>query len=105
MSLAARARSLSLAAHEISASMRYGRMSVERAAAAALEKARTIGGSDGLIAIGRRGNFTLPFNTPGMYRGWIGPEGEPWVFIYRDQRRYCFRTGSTHRRNRLKEKS
>jgi beta-aspartyl-peptidase (threonine type) len=71
-------------AHNISALMQYGGMSVEKAAADALEKAHKIGGTGGLIAIDRRGNFTLPFNTSGMYRGWIGPEGEPQVFIYKD---------------------
>jgi L-asparaginase / beta-aspartyl-peptidase len=71
-------------AHEISASMKHGGKSIENAASEALENARKIGGTGGLIAIDRRGNFTLPFNTSGMYRGWIGPEGEPQVFIYRD---------------------
>jgi beta-aspartyl-peptidase (threonine type) len=25
----------------------------------------------------------MPFNTPGMYRGWIGADGVPHVAIYR----------------------
>jgi beta-aspartyl-peptidase (threonine type) len=29
----------------------------------------TLGGTGGLVAIDRRGNVALPFNTPGMYRG------------------------------------
>jgi beta-aspartyl-peptidase (threonine type) len=74
----------SVVAHDISAMMQYGGKTVETAAAAALEKALKIGGSGGLIAIDRRGNFAMPFNTSGMYRGWIGPEGQPQVFIYKD---------------------
>ncbi|HYH87437.1 MAG TPA: isoaspartyl peptidase/L-asparaginase [Pyrinomonadaceae bacterium] len=73
----------SVVAHDISAMMQYGGKSVEQAAAAALEKARKIGGTGGLIAIDRGGNFAMPFNTSGMYRGWIGPEGQAQVSIYK----------------------
>jgi beta-aspartyl-peptidase (threonine type) len=54
------------------------------ATAAAIEKVGKIGGTGGLIALDRRGNFTTPFNTSGMYRGWIGPDGRPQVAIYKD---------------------
>jgi L-asparaginase / beta-aspartyl-peptidase len=71
-------------AHDISAQMRYAGKSVERAAADSLEKVAKIGGTGGLIALDRRGNFAMPFNTSGMYRGWIGADGQPHVLIYRD---------------------
>ncbi|HZB43721.1 MAG TPA: isoaspartyl peptidase/L-asparaginase [Pyrinomonadaceae bacterium] len=71
-------------AHEVSARMRHARESVEHAAAAALEKARKLGGTGGLIALDRRGNFTMPFNTSGMYRGAVGADGRPRVSIYKD---------------------
>src|SRR5215213_8881582 len=71
-------------AHEVSARMRYAGESVERAAAAALEKARKLGGTGGLIALDRRGNFTMPFNTSGMYRGVVGADGRPRASIYKD---------------------
>jgi len=74
----------SAVAHDISAMMGYGGRSVEQAAAAALEKVGKIGGTGGLIALDRRGNFSMPFNTSGMYRGWIGPDGRPHVLIYKD---------------------
>ena len=74
----------SVVAHDISAMMQYGGKSVEAAAAAVLEKVGKIGGTGGLIAIDRRGNFTMPFSTSGMYRGWIGTDGQPHVLIYRD---------------------
>ena len=71
-------------AHDVSAQMRYGGKTVERAAADSLEKVGKIGGTGGLIALDRRGNFAMPFNTSGMYRGWIGADGQPHVLIYRD---------------------
>jgi len=74
----------SAVAHDISARMGYGGKSLEQAAAAALEKVGRIGGTGGLIAIDRRGNFAMPFNTSGMYRGWIGADGRPHVLIYKE---------------------
>jgi L-asparaginase / beta-aspartyl-peptidase len=71
-------------AHDISAQMRYAGKSVERAAADSLEKVAKIGGTGGLIALDRRGNFAMPFNTSGMYRGFVGADGQPHVLIYRD---------------------
>lgn len=71
-------------AHEISAAMEHGGRTLEDAARLALEKARRLGGAGGLIAIDRRGRFATPFNTSGMYRGHIGPDGRPQVAIYGD---------------------
>jgi beta-aspartyl-peptidase (threonine type) len=71
-------------AHEVSSRMRHAGESVERAAAGALEKVGKLGGTGGLIALDRRGNFTTPFNTSGMYRGAVGPDGRPRVSIYKD---------------------
>jgi beta-aspartyl-peptidase (threonine type) len=71
-------------AHSVSAGMEHGRLPLEEAARLALEKSRRLGGTGGLIAIDRRGNFTTPFNTSGMYRGHIGPDGRPEVAIYSD---------------------
>ena len=71
-------------AHEVSSRMRHARESVERAAAGALESVGKMGGTGGLIALDRHGNFTMPFNTSGMYRGVVGPDGRPRVLIYRD---------------------
>ena len=74
----------SAVAHDVSARMLYAGKTVERAAAEALEKVGKLGGTGGLIALDRRGNFTTPFNTSGMYRGHVGPDGQPHVLIYRD---------------------
>jgi len=71
-------------AHDVSAAMQYGGRSVGEAARLVLEKVGRLGGGGGLIAIDRRGQFTTPFNTSGMYRGHVGPDGRPRVAIYRD---------------------
>lgn len=71
-------------AHDISAAMQYGGHPVGEAARLVLEKVGRLGGGGGLIAIDRRGNFTTPFNTSGMYRGHIGPDGQAQVAIYSD---------------------
>jgi beta-aspartyl-peptidase (threonine type) len=38
--------------------------------------------SGGMCALGADGTVELGFNTPGMYRGWIGEDGEPHVAIW-----------------------
>jgi beta-aspartyl-peptidase (threonine type) len=41
-----------------------------------------LGGSGGAIVLGADGSFAMPFNTGGMYRGWIDGDGEPHVAIW-----------------------
>jgi beta-aspartyl-peptidase (threonine type) len=48
-----------------------------------LDKVAKLGGTGGLIAIDRQGNVTLPFNTSGMYRGYVDPNGKFVVEIYK----------------------
>ena len=36
----------------------------------------------GVIAMDSGGNIAMPFNTPGMYRGWIGPDGAVTIAIF-----------------------
>ena len=40
------------------------------------------GGDGGAIAMGADGSVAFPFNTEGMYRGWIGPDGVPHVAVF-----------------------
>lgn len=43
-----------------------------------------LGGDGGAIILGADGSVAMPFNTQGMYRGWIGEDGVPHVAIYSD---------------------
>src|SRR6266542_965583 len=61
---------------------RLGGMSLKDAAQAAMDKGAKLGGTGGLIAIDGQGNVTLPFNTAGMYRGYVDPNGKCVVEIY-----------------------
>ncbi len=63
--------------------MEYRGMSLEEAAQTVLDKVAKLGGAGGLIAIDHRGNITLPFNSSGMYRGYVDPNGKFVVEIYR----------------------
>ena len=71
------------AARDVSALMECRSMSLKDAAQAALDKVAKLGGTGGLIAIDRQGNIALPFNTSGMYRGYVDPNGKLVVEIYK----------------------
>jgi beta-aspartyl-peptidase (threonine type) len=71
------------AAHEVSALMQYREMQLKEAAQTALDAVKQLGGSGGLIAIDRKGEIALPFNTNGMYRGYVDPNGKFVVEIYK----------------------
>jgi L-asparaginase / beta-aspartyl-peptidase len=75
-----------LAAHSIAAQIEHRGWSVERAAEHAVHgKLAALGGTGGVIAIDRTGRFAMPFNTPGMYRGHVGADGQPVTLIYGDE--------------------
>jgi len=70
-------------AYDISAMMEYKNMTVVAAAKAAIEKVGDMGGDGGLIALDKKGNVTMAFNTEGMYRGTITENGIIEVLIYK----------------------
>jgi beta-aspartyl-peptidase (threonine type) len=70
-------------AYNISALMELKGMPLAEAAQAALDKAAKLGGTGGLIAIDKDGNFAMPFNTSGMYRGKVDADGKISVDIYK----------------------
>ena len=72
------------ATYDVAARMRYLHEDSRTAAASVMDKLGTMGGHGGLIVLDRQGNVSLPFNTEGMYRGRIGPDGRACVDIYRD---------------------
>lgn len=71
------------AAFDVSARMLYlGRTAAAAAAEVVNERLPAAGGRGGMIVLDRRGNFALPFNTDGMYRGWAGDDGRLQTAIY-----------------------
>ncbi|MDX1624259.1 MAG: isoaspartyl peptidase/L-asparaginase [Gemmatimonadota bacterium] len=63
-------------AHDICARVRYTGATVREAAETViLEDLVEIGASGGVIVLDDEGAFATPFNTAGMLRGWIGPDG------------------------------
>ncbi|HVU36116.1 MAG TPA: isoaspartyl peptidase/L-asparaginase [Opitutaceae bacterium] len=71
------------AAHDLAARLRYQGTPLADAAAAVLrDRIKAVGGRGGLIALDAGGRFTLPFNTQGMYRGWIGDDARGATGIY-----------------------
>src|SRR5438067_1293095 len=72
-------------AHEISTLIEHRGVSLREAAESALAKSQKLGGSGGLIAVDKNGNVALPFNTSGMYRGFLREDGTFVVHIYRDR--------------------
>jgi beta-aspartyl-peptidase (threonine type) len=71
--------------HEISAAMEYGGLRVDRAARRGIEKVEELGGDGGVIALDAGGNLAMPFNTEGMYRGYVTRSGEVVTKIYGDE--------------------
>jgi beta-aspartyl-peptidase (threonine type) len=70
-------------AKTISDLMEYKGLSVAEAAKIVQDKIAKMGGDGGLIALDRKGNVTMPFNTEGMYRGCITADGKVEVYIYK----------------------
>jgi beta-aspartyl-peptidase (threonine type) len=71
-------------AHDIAALYKYRGMSVDLAGNEVIHhKLKDGGGEGGAIILDGKGNFAMPFNSEGMYRGWIGADGVPHVLIYK----------------------
>jgi L-asparaginase / beta-aspartyl-peptidase len=69
-------------ARDVSAQMEYKGTTVQEATAASLEKVAKLGGDGGMVAIDRHGNVAMPFNTPGMYRGFQLSTGTSAIEIF-----------------------
>jgi beta-aspartyl-peptidase (threonine type) len=66
--------------HEVASRVDYLRESLERATEKVIMedlKRHDIGA--GLVAVGADGTIAAPYNTDGMFRGWVTPEGEFFV--------------------------
>ncbi len=73
-----------LVAYDISAMVEYkGSPFVEAADYVVNDKLKSKGGSGGIIGVDKYGNIAMPFNTAGMYRGYVLPDGEIKTFLYK----------------------
>lgn len=71
-------------AHDICARMTYGEQPLDAAAEeVVMRRVPALGGDGGVIAIDPAGNISMPFNTSGMYRGWIASDGSRGTAIFR----------------------
>src|SRR5581483_9821377 len=70
----------SSAAHAVSALMEHAGLDLRTAAGQMI--GRRLPGKGGLIALDAHGNVALPFNTEGMYRGWLDADGARHTAIY-----------------------
>jgi beta-aspartyl-peptidase (threonine type) len=71
-----------VAAHEVAARLRHAGQSLAAAAAAVVAELAQFGGSGGVVAVDRHGNLALPFNSVGMYRGFVAGDGAVCTAIF-----------------------
>lgn len=73
-------------AHDICARVAYRGDTLAVAADEVVNKVvPKMGGDGGAIALDKDGNIAMPFNTSGMYRAWIKPDGSRGTAIYDDE--------------------
>lgn len=75
---------LGVTAYDIAARMKYKNLGLSDAARETIKHLTEIGGEGGLIAVDALGNVTLPFNSAGMYRGFVTSENDLNIEIYRN---------------------
>ncbi len=70
-------------AHDIHAMVDYKRWTVERASDFIIQrKLNYFDVNGGVIVLDKNGEIAMPFNTPGMYRGYLKSTGEQSVMLY-----------------------
>ena len=70
-------------AHDICARMNYlGQSPAQAGEEVIVKQVPALGGDGGAIILSADGRAATPFNTEGMYRGWIGADGVPHVAIF-----------------------
>lgn len=71
-------------AYDVIALMNYKGLSIKDASQEVINKQSEFGGKGGLIALDKDGNVAMPFNTAGMYRGYITESGEILIQLYEE---------------------
>lgn len=69
-------------AAQIAHRIRFGGESLERACVAALDEVRALKGEGGLIAVDAEGRIAMPFNSAGMKRAAVYPDGRIEVEVF-----------------------
>ncbi|MFC4729633.1 isoaspartyl peptidase/L-asparaginase family protein [Coralloluteibacterium thermophilus] len=73
-------------AHDICARAEYLGVSVADAAdEVVMRRVSALGGDGGVITLDAQGRVGLPFNTSGMYRGWVAADGSRGTAIFREE--------------------
>ena len=74
---------LGVTAYDVAARMKYKNLPLEDAARETIERLSQIKGDGGLIAVDTKGNVTMPFNSEGMYRGFVTATDQFSISIYK----------------------
>ncbi|WP_242104667.1 isoaspartyl peptidase/L-asparaginase [Lysobacter sp. M2-1] len=73
-------------AHDICARVAYKGDTLQQAADEVVMKVvPELGGDGGVIALDKDGNIAMPFNTSGMYRGWVKKDGSRGTAVFLDE--------------------
>ena len=70
------------AAFEVAARLRHAGHSLHQAAGSVIDALGEFGGRGGVVAVDRTGALALPFNTAGMYRGYVQTDGRIHTAIW-----------------------
>jgi beta-aspartyl-peptidase (threonine type) len=62
-------------AHDLACRIAYGKESLDQASRSAIDAIAGLGGEGGLIAVDNQGNIAEAFNSPGMKRALVHPDG------------------------------
>ena len=74
-----------MVAYDISALMEYKGLSLQGASQEVIQNKLTkLGGTGGIVAVDKNGNFAMEFNTAGMFRATMNDKGELVVKIYKE---------------------
>jgi len=69
-------------AAQIAFRVRFGGQSLQQAADEVLGEIGALGGDGGVIAVDAEGNLTLPYNSEGMKRAWLSPDGDIGAAVF-----------------------
>ncbi len=73
-------------AYDIAARIKYAGESINDAASDIIHrKLKDMNVNGGVIVLDKNGQIAMPFNTAGMFRGFLFPDDEPQTFIFPDE--------------------